>query len=259
MKKQSPRFLLEVCVDSVESAIAAQVGGAARVELCDNLVEGGTTPSAGTIELARKHLSIALHVIIRPRGGDFCYSPLECDVMLRDIEIAGQAGADGVVIGLLKPNATIDKARTRALIERARPMSVTFHRAFDMTRDPFAALDTLIELGAARVLTSGQEASVMEGLELVRALVKRARERIIIMPGGKLSPHNIQTILAATGAREFHATAMSDVSSPMQYRNPRVYMGGTFRPPEYTRSITDAHRVRQLVRSANTSARTKSQ
>lgn len=259
MQKQTPRFLLEVCVDSVESAIAAQVGGAARVELCDNLVEGGTTPSGGTIELARQHLKIALNVIIRPRGGDFCYSPMEFETMQHDIELAKQFGADGVVIGLLKPNGTIDKPRTRALIQQARPMSVTFHRAFDMTRDPFAALDNLIELGADRVLTSGQEASVLEGLDLVRALVNRAKNRIIVMPGGKLSPRNIQKILAATGVREFHATAMSEQSSPMQFRNPRVFMGGTFRPPEYTRSVTDATRVRQLVRSANTSFSTQAQ
>lgn len=257
MAKQTSSFLLEVCVDSVESARAAQSGGAARVELCDNLVEGGTTPSAGMIQLAREQLSIALHVIVRPRGGDFCYSPLEFEVMRRDIDTARALGADGVVIGLLTPNGVIDKRRTRELIGRARPMSVTFHRAFDMTRDPFDALDTLIELGADRVLTSGQEASVMEGLELVRSLVKRANRRIIVMPGGKLSPQNISKILAATGAREFHATAMTLQVSPMRFRNTRVFMGGVFRPPEYARSVTDPELVRRLVRSANVKRRAK--
>ena len=170
MKKSKTPFLLEVCVDSAESAIAAQAGGAARVELCDNLLEGGTTPSAGTIELARKHLNIAMNVIIRPRGGDFDYSDLEFEIMQRDIQVARERGADGVVIGILKPNGTIDKTRTCRLIALARPMSVTFHKAFDVTRDPFEALDTLIEVGVDRVLTSGQEASVIEGLGVVKEL-----------------------------------------------------------------------------------------
>ncbi len=249
MKKSLSPFLLEVCVDSVESALAAQEGGAQRVELCDNLVEGGTTPSAGTIELARKHLHIALNVIIRPRGGDFFYSDIEFEIMQRDIEFAKQLGADGVVIGILKPNGTIDKARTRDLVQRARPMSVTFHKAFDMTRDPFAALDTLVELGVNRVLTSGQEASVLEGLEMVRALAKRAGKKIIIMPGGKVNERNIQTLAQKTGAREFHATAWREQESAMEFRNPRVYMGGAFRPPEYARNVTDAGRVRELIRA----------
>lgn len=249
MKRSSAPFVLEVCVDSVESAIAAQEGGAARVELCDNLVEGGTTPSAGTIELARRNLRIAMNVIIRPRGGDFCYTDMEMEIMRRDIEFAKQSGADGVVIGILKPNGTIDRTRTRELIELARPMSVTFHKAFDMTRNPFQALDTLIELGADRVLTSGQEESVLEGIETVRALVKRAGKRIIIMPGGSISARNFEIIRAKTGAREFHATAFHEFLSPMQFRNPRVFMGGTFRPPEYSRNVTDPARVRELVRT----------
>jgi copper homeostasis protein len=249
MKKQPVPFLLEVCVDSVESAIAAQNGGAARVELCDNLLEGGTTPSHGTIELARQHLTIALNVIIRPRGGDFCYSPIEFEIMQRDIEITKTIGVDGVVIGILKPNGTIDKARTKQLVDLARPMSVTFHKAFDMTRDPYVALETLIELGVDRVLTSGQEASVIEGMDVVRALVKQANNRIIIMPGGKVRARNVQTIIKSTGAREFHAVATVETGSPMQYRNPRVFMGGTFRPPEYDRSVTHPVAVRQLVRA----------
>lgn len=249
MKKQTRPFLLEVCVDSVESAIAAQAGGAARVELCDNLVEGGTTPSAGTIELARKLLDIALNVIIRPRGGDFCYSPIEFEIMKRDIEIAKELGADGVVIGILKPNGIVDQKRTQTLVDLARPMSVTFHKAFDMTRDPFAALEALIEIGVNRVLTSGQEESVIEGLEVVRELVKRAGKRIIIMPGGNITARNVQTVLKATAAREIHAVATVETPSAMRFRNPRVYMGGTFRPPEYNRNVTDATGVENLVRA----------
>lgn len=246
----SRKFLLEVCVDSVESAIAAQEGGAARVELCDNLIAGGTTPSAGMIELARQHLTIALHVIIRPRGGDFCYSDLEFEIMQRDIEIAKELGANGIVIGLLKPNGTVDVKRTRALIEQARPLSVTFHRAFDMTRDPFEALETLIELGVDRILTSGQEATVIEGLDLIGELIARAADRIIIMPGGGISERNIQKVLAATGAKEVHLTAFAPLESPMRFRNPRVFMGGEFRPPEFTRNVTDARRVRAILRAA---------
>ncbi|HZQ08503.1 MAG TPA: copper homeostasis protein CutC [Anaerolineae bacterium] len=249
MKKSKPSILLEVCVESAESAIAAQAGGAGRVELCDNLLEGGTTPSVGTIELARTHLTIAMNVIIRPRGGDFNYSDLEFEIMQRDIQIARERGADGVVIGILKPNGTIDKPRTRRLVELARPMSVTFHKAFDVTRDPFEALETLIELGIDRVLTSGQEASVIEGLDVVKELVQRAGNRIIIMPGGNITARNIQTVLAATGAREFHVTANANIESGMQFRNPRVFMGGTFRPPEYSRSVTDSAGVRQLLRA----------
>jgi copper homeostasis protein len=249
MKQPSHTYLLEVCVDSAESAIAAQVGGARRVELCDNLMEGGTTPSAGAIALARQHLHIALNVIIRPRGGDFDYSALEYEIMRRDIEVAKQLGADGVVIGLLKPNGTVDKKRTQALIDLARPMSVTFHRAFDMTRDPFAALETLIELGADRILTTGQEATVVEGLELVAELVRRARDRIIIMPGGA-NERSVARVLGTTGAREFHLTAFSPVESAMHYRNPRPFMGGELRPPEYSRNVTDPRRVRQILRAA---------
>ncbi|MGH9764286.1 MAG: copper homeostasis protein CutC, partial [Blastocatellia bacterium] len=147
---------IEVCVDTVESAIAAQRGGADRIELCGNLIEGGITPSIGAIEMVRKNLSIPLHVVIRPRGGDFLYSDIDFEVMKRDIELVKWLGADGVVFGVLTPRAAVDVERTEDLIARARPLSVTFHRAFDMTRDPYQSLDDLIALGVNRVLTSGQ-------------------------------------------------------------------------------------------------------
>lgn len=251
MKKSSPKFLLEVCVDSAESAIAAQMGGAHRVELCDNLMEGGTTPSAGAIEIARNNLAIGLHVIIRPRGGDFCYSELEYEIMCRDLRIAQELGADGVVIGILKPDGSVDKKRTRELIARARPMSVTFHRAFDMTRDPFLALETLIDLGVDHVLTSGQEESAVEGMELIADLVRRAGERTIIMPGGGINERNIARVLKATLAREIHLTAFSRVESPMQYRNHHTFMGGELRPPEYSHKMTDSRRVQAILRAAS--------
>lgn len=243
------RLVIEVCVDSVESAIAAQRGGADRVELCDNLLEGGTTPSAGAIALARRTLDIKLHVIIRPRGGDFCYSEVELAVMEHDIAVAKQLGADGVVIGVLRPDGTVDKARTQALIEQARPLSVTFHRAFDMTRDPYEALEDLIDLGVDRILTSGQAASALEGIDLIAELVRRAGKRIIIMPGGG-ADRGVGKLVARTGAREIHVTGAVGMESAMQFRNPHVFMGGALRPPEYLRFLTDADKIRRLRQEA---------
>jgi copper homeostasis protein len=244
----SDSFKIEVCVDSVESAIAAQEGGADRVELCDNLLEGGTTPSAGTILAARKYLNIGLQVIIRPRGGDFYYSDIEFEIMKSDIEFAKKAGANGVVIGILTPEGDVDKVRTKELIELARPMNVTFHRAFDVTRDPFQALEDLIELGVDRILTSGQEESVLEGLDMITELVKRAGDRVIIMPGGG-SERNLKKVVAQSGVKEAHVVGLRAIESPMIHRNERVFMGGTLRPPEYLRYSTDPAKIRALRES----------
>jgi len=243
--------LIEVCVNSTESAIASQAGGADRVELCDNLFEGGTTPSAGSIALARERLDIKLHVIIRPRGGDFLYSELELEIMQRDIETAKALGADGVVIGLLTADGEVDVPLTRQLVERARPMSVTFHRAFDVAIDPFAALDALIDLGVDRLLTSGQEASAVEGADLISELIRRAGDRLIVMPGAGFNEYNVARILRQTGAREIHVTGFTDVDSGMRYRNERVYMGGTLRPPEYTRPVTSSAAIQKLRRKCD--------
>jgi copper homeostasis protein len=240
--------IVEVCVESVESAVAAEKGGAQRVELCCALLEGGLTPSAGAIALARERLGIGLNVIIRPRGGDFLYTGAEHEVMLRDIETAKELGADGVVIGALTPSGEVDRARTRELAERARPLSVTFHRAFDMTRDPFEALEELVSLGIDRVLTSGQEESALEGIDLLRELVARAGDRIVVMVCGNLTEKNIEKVARETSAKELHITGFADVESGMSFRNPRVYMGGLLRPPEYTRSVTASERVAALVR-----------
>ncbi len=241
------QVLLEACVDSVESARAAQAGGAGRVELCADLLEGGITPSDGTVALACRELRIPVNVLIRPRGGDFCYSDVELAVMAHDIRRARELGAAGVVIGLLDPDGTVDIARTRELMGLARPLSVTFHRAFDMARDPFEALETLIELGVDRILTSGQEATALEGLDLLAELARRAGDRIIIMPGGGISERNIGKILASCHPREVHASLRSTREGRMTYRNTRCYMGGVLRPPEFTVSQTNADRVRQLV------------
>lgn len=244
----SSPLLLEACVDSVEGALAAQAGGADRVELCADLLNGGCTPSPGVIQLARQRLDIRIHVIIRPRGGDFCYSDVEFEAMKLDIAFCKQAGVHGVVIGILNPDGTVDTERTRELIALARPLSVTLHRAFDMTRDPYAALETLIALGVDRILTTGQEASALEGLDLLSDLVHRADGRVIIMPGvpGNISERNLAKIIAQSSVRELHSYAPLAVDSRMAYRNPRVFMGGELRPPEYSVSLVDAERIRAL-------------
>lgn len=248
MKK---RPLVEICVDSVESALAAQRGGADRVELCDNLIEGGTTPSAGAITVARNILAIKLHVIIRPRGGDFLYTDVEFETMKIDIEHAKRLGADGVVIGILNPSGGVDARRTSDLIALARPMSVTFHRAFDVCRDPFAALETLNGLGVDRILTSGQEASAVEGADLIAELVRRAGDGVTIMGCGNLTERNISRFVKQTGVREVHFTAFGSEPSGMQYRNDRVFMGGSLRPPEYARSIVRPEFVKGTIDAIN--------
>jgi len=239
------RVLIEVCVDSIESAVEAQRGGADRVELCDNLVEGGTTPSYGAIRLARQRLRIGLHVMIRPRGGDFCYSKTEFEVMQRDVVQARRLGADGIVFGILKPDGTIDSRRTGLLSELAGDMSVTFHRAFDMTRDPVRALRALICLKIDRVLTSGQRSTTLEGVPLIRELQKQAKGRIIIMPGGGVERF-VRKLVRTTGVNEVHVTGTVRRQSHMTFRNRKIRMGGTAVPGEYTRLLTDANRIRAI-------------
>jgi copper homeostasis protein len=241
--------VLEVCVESVAGAVAAQEGGADRVELCANLLEGGTTPSLGSILEARRRLHIRMHVMIRPRGGDFCYSETEYEIMKRDLQAARTAGADGVVIGILRPDGLVDEGRTRELVLLARPLSVTFHRAFDMARDPHETLEALIAIGIDRILTSGQESTVLEGLDLISDLVHKAGERIIIMPGGGITERNFGKIAAASGARELHVAALATVEGPMQYRNPKCFMGGELRPPEFSLLATNAATVRRFVQA----------
>ena len=224
----------EICIDSVQGAVAAQENGAQRVELCDNLIEGGTTPSAAKVQLAREKISIGLNVIVRPRGGDFCYSDLEFDTMKRDLALAKEWGADGLVIGILQPDGSVDKDRCHALMEIARPHSVTFHRAFDMTADPFAALEDLVDIGVDRLLTSGQEETALEGADLIRNLVEKAAGRIIIMACGGIRPRNLRKVLDLTNAPEIHFAALAPVESRMAHRNANCYMGAEFRPPEFS-------------------------
>lgn len=241
--------LVEVCLDSVESAVTAAETGAERVELCDDLVEGGTTPSAGMIEVIRERVDLGLQVMIRPRGGDFVYSKDEQAVMARDVEIARERGADGVVLGLLLPDGRIDRDGTARLVERAGPLSVTFHRALDMTRDPLASLETLVELGVDRVLTSGQEADVPAGLGLIRHLVEAARDRLVVMPGCGIDEANARGVVEASGAREIHVALTEPRPSPMRWRNPRIFMGTSPGRPEYERPVTSRQRLERLLAS----------
>jgi copper homeostasis protein len=233
------KFKVEICVDSPESAIIAQSAGADRVELCDNLIEGGTTPGYGTIVTTRKNIDIGLNVIIRPRGGDFLYSDLDYDIMRRDIDFCGECGADGIVIGILRPDGTIDVERSAMLIEMAHPMTVTFHRAFDMIRDPFSGLEDVISCGADRILTSGHKNQVFEGTDLINQLIHRAHNRIIIMPGGGINILNIESIARNTAAQEFHFTGRKTIDSGMIFRKEGIFMGGHPDIPEFSRKVAD--------------------
>ncbi|MES2730414.1 MAG: copper homeostasis protein CutC [Bacteroidota bacterium] len=241
-------IILEICADSIESALAAASGGADRVELCANLQEGGTTPSAACLEIARQKLDIGLYVLIRPRGGDFLYSALEFEIIKRDILYAKQAGADGIVSGVLLANGRIDTQRTAELIALARPLPFTFHRAFDMATDPFQALEELITLGVDRLLTSGQSATALKGASLIAALIQKAAGRIIIMPGGGVHEQTIYPLRVQTSASEFHSSARRSQSSLMEFHNPGVAMGN--HAQEYTWSVVDATRVRAIRRAA---------
>ena len=243
------KYFFEVCANSVESCIAAQEGGADRVELCAGIPEGGTTPSQGTIALAREVLTTArLHVIIRPRGGDFLYSPLEQRIMLEDIEAARRLGADGIVLGCLTADGDVDTGLMRRLMEAARGMSVTFHRAFDVCRDPWQALEDIARLGCNRILTSGQQPTAGQGIALLRELQERvAGWRIKLMAGCGVNEHNIARIARDTGIREFHFSARESVESGMRHRNESVSMGGTVCISEYSRQSTTKERVQATI------------
>jgi copper homeostasis protein len=241
---------LEICANSVASCIAAQEGGASRIEFCDNLLEGGTTPSYANIVLARQKVEIDLYPIIRPRGGDFLYDDLEFAIMEKDVAICKQIGCNGIVIGLLTADGRVDVARTKRLVDQAWPMGVTFHRAFDMTENPLQALKDIIETGCERILTSGQRNTAVEGADLLKKLVQLAEGEIIIMPGAGIRANNIEQLVKETGATEFHTTARSYIESGMIYRNPNVSMGGVPGVPEYGISVTQATDVKLILELA---------
>jgi copper homeostasis protein len=242
--------LIEICVEGIDGLIAAQDGGADRVELCAALVEGGITPSFGTVRQALEVARIPFHVIVRPRGGDFLYSQLEYGSMLQDVAALRDLGVAGVVVGCLNADGTIDEERMTALVEAAGPLAVTCHRAFDMTRDPAEALETLIRCKVGRVLTSGQRDTAVEGAALLASLVKQAGNRIIVMVCGALDATNIADVLAGTGALEMHFAALKDVPSAMAYRNPQVGMGGSDLDREYRNTLTDPQAVAATIAAA---------
>lgn len=210
-------FKLEVIAFNIESCLLAQKSGAHRIELCDNPGEGGTTPSFGFIKEARSVVNIELFPIIRPRGGDFLYSEVDFKIMKEDISVCKKMGCDGVVLGMLKEDGSIDTQRTTQLVELAYPMSVTFHRAFDRANHPYEALENIIDCGCERILTSGQKPTALEGISLIAALIKKAENRIIIMPGSGLRADNIKEIAQLSGATEFHSSARRSVESEMKF------------------------------------------
>ena len=245
MKRED--FMVEICANGVESCLAAQEGGADRVELCAGIPEGGTTPSYGEIKVARRVLTTTrLHVIIRPRGGDFLYTDLEVERMAEDIAVCRQMGVDGVVFGCLNADGTFDLEKNRYLIECSRGMSVTCHRAFDRAVNPEQALEDVIALGFDRILTSGQQPKAEQGIDLLARLNRQADGRIILMAGSGVTEQNIRRIREATGLSEFHFSGRESVDSAMQYVNPNLYMG---RPGanEAALDYTTARRVSDTI------------
>lgn len=245
-------FKFEICANSVESCLAAQEGGADRVELCAGIPEGGTTPSYGEIKLARKLLTkTKLHVIVRPRGGDFLYTPLELERMEEDIRICRDLGVDGVVFGCLTEEGEVDREANRRLVELARPMSVTFHRAFDRTADPMKALEDIISLGCNRILTSGQQPKAIDGISLLAQLEKKLKEYplppIQLLAGSGVNEENIRQIFDATGIHEYHFSARVNVVSKMKHYNHEVYMG-TKGADESNSLVTSAEKVRNTIK-----------
>ncbi|XP_058507454.1 copper homeostasis protein cutC homolog [Solea solea] len=240
------RFLMEVCVDSVESAINAEIGGAGRLELCSSLLEGGLTPSIGLLQVVKQSVKIPVYVMIRPRGGDFLYSDQDVDVMRKDIELMRSHGADGLVLGALTEDGRVDSEICMELLAAARPLPVTFHRAFDVVHDPTTALETLVSLGFERVLTSGCDSSALEGLPLIKRIIDQAKDRIVIMPGGGITERNLQRILEGSGAQEFHCSARCSRDSAMKFRNTCVMMGTVLSTSGYGLTVADVSKVRNL-------------
>ena len=241
-------YKIEICANSVASCLEAQKGGAYRVELCAGIPEGGTTPSYGEIAVARELLNIKLNIIIRPRGGDFLYSDVEHKTMLHDIEMAKKLGVDGVVIGCLKADGTIDMERNRELIAAAEGMSVTFHRAFDMCKNQFESLEQIIALGCDTLLTSGQQPTAIDGISLLSQLVEKAGDRIIIVPGSGVNEDNIAILADETKAKEFHFSAREPIDSKMEYRNPDLKMGGAVvEIDEFVNNVTAAEKVKRTI------------
>ena len=239
--------LVEACVDAIDAALEAEQGGAGRIELCGELLQGGVTPSAGLIGAVWERIQIPVFVLIRPRTGDFLYDDDELDVMLRDIEMARSLDVVGVVIGALTHDGDIDVGTVSTLIEAAGNMEVTFHRAFDFVKDQNVALEALIELGVARVLTSGGAATALEGATALARLVAQAGERITILAGGSITAANIGDVVRRSGVSEVHLRAAARVDSAMTHRRTKVSLGRQQMPGDYGRVVTRADEMRAVI------------
>lgn len=242
-------FTLEVCANSVQSAINAQIAGAKRIELCENLFIGGTTPSYGCIKTTRERVDIAINILIRPRIGDFLYSDIEFEQIKNDILVAKQLGVNGIVCGILLPNGEVDTERTAELVELSKPLTFTFHRAFDFTPDPYKALEDIIKTGATHILTSGQKNKAADSVDLLCELVKKAANRIAIMPGSGINANTIKRIVN-TGANEFHMSGVKDVESKMIYRKENLTLNGNSLP-DYVNQISDVESIKMIVEYLN--------
>lgn len=239
----------EVCVDSIDSLLEAETGGANRIELCDNLAAGGTTPSYGMIKQSLSLSKLPVRVMIRPRGGDFLYSNYEIDMMKEDIQMAKSLGSSGVVFGVLTEAGTIDKIKNRILIEIADPLPCTFHRAFDMCEDPQKSLEDIINLGFDFLLTSGMESNVVEGTSLISELVIQSGSRIKVMAGTGIHAQNVSELIRNTGVQHIHASASHSIASQMKFRNPRLFMGSATYD-EFNRKVTSSKQVADILSQA---------
>jgi copper homeostasis protein len=240
--------LVEACVDAIDASIEAERGGAGRIELCGELLQGGVTPSAGLIGAVRERIRIPLFVLTRPRTGDFLYSADERDVMLRDIAMAKSLGANGVVIGALTVDGDVDVETTRTLLDAARPMQVTFHRAFDFARDQDAALGALLHLGVDRVLTSGGASTALEGAAALRRMVVRAGDAMTILAGGAITASNVADLVRASGVREVHVRAAAHVPSAMQFHRAEVSLTRPQPPSDRERVVASAEEMGRIVK-----------
>lgn len=237
-------FTLEICADSVESVLAAERGGATRIELCSNLVIGGTTPSPKLFKEIRKHSTIRMHALIRPRFGDFCYTDYEYSIIKEEVKMFRELGAEGVVIGILNPDGRLNMKNMYGLMEEAGGMSVTLHRAFDVCRDPYEALEQAVSLGINTILTSGQKNSCVEGISLLKDLKERSKGRISILAGAGISSSVIEKIYKETGITDYHMSGKVLLNSSMKYRKDGVRMGLPSLS-EYEIYQTDEQKVRE--------------
>ena len=237
---------IEICVTNSESALIAQSAGADRIELCGNLLQGGITPSLSAVKVIRKKLNIGINVMVRPREGDFIFDDFDFEIMLSDIQYFKKSGADGIVTGMLYKDGSIDAERCRELVKAAKPMSLTFHRAFDLTPDPYDSLDKIIGCGFDRILTSGLRKSAFEGRELLKKLIQKAGNRIIVMPGAGINERNANKLIQYTGANEIHLSAKTHLNSKADFKNSRLLTAKSKIINEHKNQSVDADTIRKI-------------